>query len=358
MSCISQTEISNGGNEGVFKKEVIFGPCPNIISKPLPYLEFLIETKLIKSPSTAFNPIMEVVKYSFTLKESKDSFSIMYNVTITNTPIFVPNGGKQDFIGVTTQQVIYDNESYSGPYEIYSRNKEFKKIYQNDKYVEFARGLDINYGEHHFVFNIYTLTENDSNNKLVVLRTEVSETQNLPFSTTGSPNVSLRKMLSNSISVPQINILGQTLIDGSDIGEVLFDIKDKYCYKQNKSKSNNGVCKIEEIKLDELILTHFEKPCVKIVSIVIGTKENLRQKIGDIWNYSTDDFNVFFEDFLEYSMLRYILSKILYGDFNVNYLLRKYYEKFLLDLGKSRFCNFLTFFKDPKYSKMYTFFKK
>lgn len=39
-------------------------------------------------------------------------------------------------------------------------------------------------------------------------------------------------------------------------------------------------------------------------------------------------------------MAKYILSRILYGDFNVKYLLRKYNEKFLFNLKKSIFCAF------------------
>lgn len=167
-----------------------------------------------------------------------------------------------------------------------------------------------------------------------------------------------KNLLKNSsLLVPQINIIGSTLVDGSDVGQIIFKIKDKYSYTQNTAKANNGICKMEEITTDQLIITNFEKDCILIKNLVIGNGESLRKKIGNIWNDSTDNFDEFFGDFLEYSMARYILSKILYGDFNKKYLLRKYYNKFLLDLGKSRFCNFVNFFKDPKYSQMYTYFK-
>lgn len=165
------------------------------------------------------------------------------------------------------------------------------------------------------------------------------------------------KLLSNNIEVPEINIIGQTLIDGSDIGQVIFDIKDKYYYYDDIAKQNNGICKLEEIDSKNLVITNFDKPCVKITSIVIGTQESLRDKIGDIWNQSTDSFEEFFQDFLEYSMARYILSKILYGTFNINYLLRKNYKTFLSDLKKSRFCSFVKFFEQPNYSNSYKFFK-
>ena len=45
-------------------------------------------------------------------------------------------------------------------------------------------------------------------------------------------------------------------------------------------------------------------------------------------------------------MTRYILSRILYGKFCIDYLLEKYYKQFIKDLGRSRFCRFIEFFED------------
>jgi hypothetical protein len=45
-------------------------------------------------------------------------------------------------------------------------------------------------------------------------------------------------------------------------------------------------------------------------------------------------------------MLKYILTRLLYGDFNVDYLLDKYNDKFIEDLSKSRFYGSLPIFTE------------
>ena len=51
-----------------------------------------------------------------------------------------------------------------------------------------------------------------------------------------------------------------------------------------------------------------------------------------------------------YAMSKYIFSRILYGKFNINYLLGKYNKRFLRDLGKSRFCGAMELYLDCKSS--------
>lgn len=73
--------------------------------------------------------------------------------------------------------------------------------------------------------------------------------------------------LTNKVSVPTINIKGQTLVDGSDVGNIIFEILDKYSYykKHDDKISNNGKCEIEHINPDNLKITIFEKCCPKMV---------------------------------------------------------------------------------------------
>ena len=55
-------------------------------------------------------------------------------------------------------------------------------------------------------------------------------------------------------------------------------------------------------------------------------------------------FNAFYENIIIYGMVRYVLARILYGNFDINYLLGKYYDKLLKDLNNSRFCWVVDFF--------------
>ncbi len=55
-------------------------------------------------------------------------------------------------------------------------------------------------------------------------------------------------------------------------------------------------------------------------------------------------------------MIKYILSRLLYGKFNINYLLGKYNDKFLTKLSTSRFCYFMSFFESEPYNHYNNYF--
>lgn len=158
----------------------------------------------------------------------------------------------------------------------------------------------------------------------------------------------------DQILVPIINIAGQTLIDASDIGNVIFNIQDRYqYYNYNKKlliKTNNS-CE-NFINVEDLKITVFNKACPKIVSVVRGKGITLFNKLTYIFKKLGEDeigsnFIAFYPNIFLYAMLKYILSRILYGKFDVNFLLGKYNDKFLRDLGNSRFCGILPQFEDP-----------
>lgn len=182
-----------------------------------------------------------------------------------------------------------------------------------------------------------------------------TENPNISYDSDGSVIIpQLLKNIDNTSITPSIYITGMSLVDGSDIGETIFNVIDKYNYYEKCREKYE----VEHINLENgLILTKFQFPCVIIVSVVIGDKSTLRDKIGVIYNLTDfKNFNIFYENFFRYSMLRYILSKILYGYFNIKYLKQKYYKKFLIDLQKSRFSNFIKFFENPLYSETYKYF--
>ena len=167
-----------------------------------------------------------------------------------------------------------------------------------------------------------------------------------------------------TINIPILDIVGQTLIDGSDIGQMIFTIKDQFQY-YNEIPAKFNKCGTYNIDLSQLKITIFEKSCPKIVSVVIGDEKTWYNKTEAIFlRLGSEKIGANFGDFrsrmLFYAMLKYILSRILYGKFNVNYLLRKYDEKFLKDLKNSRFCEASSLFTDPNsiifgYNKYFKF---
>lgn len=158
----------------------------------------------------------------------------------------------------------------------------------------------------------------------------------------------------NKIEVPILYIWGQTLIDGSDIGNVIFTIKDEFqYYGKNDIPSELNKCDTYNIDSSDLKITTFQKDCPKIVSVVIGNGETWYDKTEYLFKTLgkekiRSDFGDFRSKMFLYAMLKFILSRILYNRFNVKFLLRKYNKKFLKDLAKSRFCEALQLFLDTK----------
>jgi hypothetical protein len=87
-----------------------------------------------------------------------------------------------------------------------------------------------------------------------------------------------------------------------------------------------------------------------MVSVTKGKGTTLNEKLQYLISQNLQPNNMGINEFLyniiKYGMTRYILSRLLYGCFDINYLLGKYYKKFLRDLGRSRFCRFIEFFDD------------
>lgn len=118
----------------------------------------------------------------------------------------------------------------------------------------------------------------------------------------------------------EITIVSQTLIDGSDIGSTIFTNNDKI----------------------------YEQCCPKIVSVLIGTGATMSDKLNNILlkqpvNTAPQQFIL---NIILYSMLRYFLSYLLYGNFDINYLLNQYTKQFLHDLKHSQYQNFLDYFSN------------
>ena len=154
-----------------------------------------------------------------------------------------------------------------------------------------------------------------------------------------------------NIRVPQINITGQTTIDGSDVGDAIFTILDEFSYYKHDNPIPENNCMIRYINRDDVKETEFRQCCPYIVSVLRGKGKTLYDRALSIYNKLGEakigvPFITFYRYIILYGMAKYILSKLLYGDFNIDYLLGKYNEKFLEDLGNSRFCGFIEFFKD------------
>ena len=155
----------------------------------------------------------------------------------------------------------------------------------------------------------------------------------------------------NNLIIPSISIDFQSLIDGSDLGETIFEVTDEFQYYNHKTTPiiPNHICQI--LKSNDPKITRFEKACPLIVSVLRGEGSTAWDKVNYLFynkNPNFDDiYNFFILGIVKYSMTKYLLSRIMYGNFNIKYILNKYHDKFLRDLSNTRFCNFVTLFTDP-----------
>lgn len=151
-----------------------------------------------------------------------------------------------------------------------------------------------------------------------------------------------------NVKIPAITIYGQTSVTGMDIGDMIFTIYDKFKYYKEEPLNPELKCVVEYEKSPKVKTTTFHKCCPRIVSVLRGKGVTAYCKVESIWLSTQPNvflFN-FYQNIIQYAMLKYILARLLYGEFNINFLLGKYNEKFLNDLAQSRFCAFVTNFED------------
>jgi hypothetical protein len=151
--------------------------------------------------------------------------------------------------------------------------------------------------------------------------------------------------------VPSIFIDFQSLIDGSDIGNTVFEITDKFQYYNHKTTPivPGHVCQV--IRSDNYKITIFDKACPLIVNVLQGIGETAWQKVQYLFENNETNFSDIYDFFIlgivKYSMTKYLLSRIMYGNFNIKYVLNKYNNRLLRDLNNTRFCNFVDLFTNP-----------
>lgn len=157
-----------------------------------------------------------------------------------------------------------------------------------------------------------------------------------------------------NFEIPQIQITAQTLVDGSDVGDAIFIICDEIKYKNHNGTISipNNCCKTRTINCVKVKQTRFDKCCIKLVCVVRGKGDTLREKVQDIYSRFAGSetgisFQTFYEHIILYALAKYILANLLWvksGEFKVKFLLQKYHSEFICSLTQSRFCAFINFF--------------
>src|SRR5579862_7907577 len=69
--------------------------------------------------------------------------------------------------------------------------------------------------------------------------------------------------------VPSISLIGQTLIDGSDMGDIIFTIGDQFTYYSDNPLKNT-TCNNYFLPIDQIQTTIYRQYCPKMVTVVKG----------------------------------------------------------------------------------------
>lgn len=185
-----------------------------------------------------------------------------------------------------------------------------------------------------------------------------------------SPIVSMSKTIHEEdikVEVPDIRITAQSDLYGNNLGNVVFEVLDIMRHhtnfpcetlcknsddrplfpKDNHKCHNKCPANPTVIDSDKVKHTAFsEYPHLN--DVLKGEGCNLREKAEWIIGYYRLDIQTeqFMINLIEYSMGKYILSRLLFKRFSIKYLLERYNEKFFERLSQSRYCRFLEKFDD------------
>ena len=162
-------------------------------------------------------------------------------------------------------------------------------------------------------------------------------------------NIIPKPIQRNKVKIPDLIILTRDNIGSTDIGEVCFTVHDQYDYERHKITDNT--CRSRWLDPNSIKLSKFRRCSPYIAPFLRGEGETAREKADYIWLKEDLSKNItereFYARLITYSMLKYILCRLLYGRFDLNLLFGQYHCKFMADLNCSRFWNFVDKFEDP-----------
>lgn len=287
-----------------------------------------------------------VSSYTYTVTGTFNQINLPY---ITVSPLnpslttsLSPFTIKVNFLTINSQQ--------KGLYQLndtYLFTVDFKTInLQYGVYTEFLRTSSILIGEQ----SSSSLVDNSVINPIVSLFSRTFNSLN--------SNSNQCQTSSDEVIVPIIDILGQTTVDAKYLSDFKFIIQDKYSYYNCKNiveedccKNDKGCgCKTLYYPEDKLKTTTFKEVSPPLQDVVKGKGCSLRKKLLNYYIKHPEigpSFQDFYEQMILYGMLKYILARLIYGDFNIRYLYKNFNNQFFKDLENSRFCGFIQFFDNP-----------
>lgn len=279
-----------------------------------PLIKNYLNTTFKSSYTTSYDRFRHY-EFSININIGIRSFSILGNIkTYSEINVTVP-----DYTGISGPNVSFS----SGVGKHLVLFKDAGTVYQLSSIFGFTRLDNNDYPYYYLISNYNWKLEIVGRQSYYKNGTEENYFDNI------RTELSLLKINNN----PLIDITSQLLIDESDIGHTIFNVV---------SKTNQT----------------FIKGCPKIVNVLKGKGTTMWDKLNYL--YVADPPGLLGYDFIakivRYSMLKYILGKLLYGVFDKKYILNKNFKQFLKDLGKSQYNNYVPFFTTGEYKNYYKYF--
>jgi hypothetical protein len=331
---LQQINFSISSPEGTYSIPSIGVANQNIVNPPpsISISPSTVSINMVIESNVTIDEFLQAALYKITLNNPTDydyfEGNIIYNVilpvknTARTCTIYKPLLRKMTSFPSPNVTIIKDE-----------KGNEISEVNEGNK-LSYKLEFSISFSDRKDIYDLRFPRYPDYCQKAVVSYFNVSLLFTRSLRSSIDNKLRQRSKIMKNDCQSEIYINGQTLIDGSDVGQMTFDV------------INNNQRR------------YYEKDCPKMVNVFIGNKEFLLTKVDDLWKKLDLDIDLlsFYDQVIIYGMLRYILSKLLYGNFSINYLRREYYKRFLMDLEKSEFCNFLDFFTSLPYSNFYKYF--
>jgi hypothetical protein len=203
--------------------------------------------------------------------------------------------------------------------------------------------------------DIATQINDEVSNNMVIIQDSMNVALNNIRNNNNRNNNNNNNNNNSNDKCPVVQIAIQTDLWGCDLGEMICNVIGNKIYPGGYPRDLVGKCEGLPLPpnpnpISGTFQTIFSaKPDLSIVLKLSG-KTLLEQitLINQKYHADPSDCN-FFGKILIYSTLKYFFSGLLYGIFDVKWLLRKYNRKFLSLMANSEFSCFLILFTDPQF---------
>ena len=169
--------------------------------------------------------------------------------------------------------------------------------------------------------------------------------------------------------IPVITVTLQSDIRGINMGEAAFNVydsvsycteypcnKEQKCCKNVMEEKTTNFCPIVTIPWNKTKLTKYSQ-YPPLQEVLRGKGCTLKEKATSIKDDPNLTLNQFILRLMTYGMLKYILARLITGEFNLKWLLYKNNREFFIKLENSRLCRFIEAFNSPEIRGYNKYFK-